>query len=621
MATLNMTLQRGAEAMINTIVRDSKSASLGEFRWLAKGLLPGLAKGFTMGARAWSAEHDFFEHTVLGTPLELDQWDKLGGTRSAIPGQAGKFIRIPGRALLFADSLFKTAIGQMEAGAFAYRLAKKEGLTGAALAKRVELLTKTRGEVIAENLAKSAPTAEMVEFFARQIARRNPDLDPANLVANRSSDAWTLAREQTAFDMAKAGGWTEQAWQQAVESARVNTFQQDLKTTAEGGNIVEDVASKLQNARFGNKLIGFFFPFVRTPFNVFRVGLRKSPLGSANLLAQATKGLYSMKNGKPYIDGHPELVRDLAEQAIAWGAFGLLFAAAQGDGDDDKKMLLITGSQPFNDTSRGQRELNTRAFGGEYVIRIGGRNGLSIPYGRLEPLATVLGVTVDTIRSIKRNGSTADNMNALWAFISGQVNNKSFLQGMQSITDLMNGRKDPGSIGSKAALQFLVPNIIRQPMRNVDDYARDTRTAGPEYQLFPTGTNAEPKISVYGEPVKKASNPLARIFFQSPLATDPTLNQTDKLLLNWNRANPEDAWAPDEPKAVYRGRDGKNVDMTAEEARKFRIAAGRLASVKLRAIVTPSNSERPTKEDVQKVRNAFEDARQEAKERMFRAKI
>ena len=95
------------------------------------------------------------------------------------------------------------------------------------------------------------------------------------------------------------------------------------------------------------------------------------------------------------------------------------------------------------------------------------------------------------------------------------------------------------------------------------------------------------------------------------------MNQTDKLLLNWNRNNPEEAWAPEDPKAVYRGRDGKNVDMTADEARRFRIAAGRLASVKLRGIVTAANAERPTKDLVQKVRNAFEDARTEAKSRMF----
>ena len=614
MATLNLTVQRGAEAMVNLILRDSKAARLGEFKFLAKGLVPGLAKGFTMAARAWSAEQDFFEHTVLGTPLELDQWDKLGGTRSAIPGAAGKFIRIPGRALLFADSMFKTAIGQMEAGAFAYRIAKKEGLKGSALSKRVETLTKTRGEVIAENLNKSKPTDEMVAYFARQLARRDASLNPDALVADHASDAWTLAREQTAYDMAQADGWTEQAWQSAVESARVNTFQQDLRTTAEGGNIVEDIASKLQNARFGNKLIGFFFPFVKTPYNVFRVGLRKSPLGSANLIAQAGKGLYSMKNGRPYLEGHPEAVRDLAEQAVTWGAVALLLGAIQGDDDDDKKMLLITGS-PEKDS--GLRALNDRAFGGSYTIRFGGRNGFYLPYGRLEPLATVLGVTTDSVRAWKRNGTLGDNMQAFWNFMVGQATNKTFLQGFQNIADLTNGRRDPVGIGVKTAMQFLVPNLIRQPMRNADDYARDTRTAPLIYQSFPTGTNAAPRIDTYAEAIKKGWNPLARIFFQSPLATDPTLNQTDKLLLNWNRNNPEEAWAPEDPKAVYRGRDGKNVDMTADEARRFRIAAGRLASVKLRGIVTAANAERPTKDLVQKVRNAFEDARTEAKSRMF----
>jgi len=617
MAALNLTVQRGAEAIVNLAMRDSKAASLGEFKWLAKGLMPGISKGFTMAARAWSAEQDFFEHTILGTPLELDQFDKIGGTRSSIPGTAGKIIRIPGRALLFADSMFKTAIGTMEAGAHAYRIAKAEGLRGGAIAKRVALLSQTRGEVISSNLSKSAPSADMVEFFARQLARRDPALSADDIVADSTSDAWTLAREQSAFDMAKKAGWTEEAWTRAVESASVNTFQQDLKTSAEGGNIAEDIASKIQNARFGNKLIGFFFPFVKTPFNVFRVGLRKSPLGSLNLVSQLGKGLYSMKNGRTYLDGHPEAVRDLAEQALAWGAFALLFAAAQGDDDDDDKWLLMTGSQPVLGTSRGQRDLNTRAFGGEYVIRIGGRNGVSIPYGRLEPIATVLGTTVDTIRAIKRNGSTGENLNALWSFMAGQMNNKSFLQGMQNVTDLAQGRKDPASIATRTGLQFLVPNLIRQPLRNIDDYARDTQTAPLAYMALPAAGNAEPKVNVYGEEVKKGSNPLARIFFQSPLATDPTLNQTDALLLNWNRENPEEAYGPEDPKAIFKGKDGKNHDMTAEEAKRFRITAGRLASAKLRGVVNAVNTKSPKAPDIDKIRKAFTDARSEAKDRIF----
>jgi len=614
---LDSTLQRGMEALVNVFVRDKKAAQLGEFKALARGILPGITKGLAMAAKAWSAEQDFYEHTVLGTPMELGQWDKLGNTSAAIPGQTGRTVRIPGRALLFADSFFKQLSGQMNVAAFAYRMAKAEGLRGQALTTRVAQLSKTRGEIVSENLPSASPSQEMVEYFARQLARRDPSLDPAALMANRSSEAWELAREQAAYDSAKNAGWTEDAWIRAVEKSKEMTFQQDLKRSSEGGNLFEDATAKLQDARFNNKLIGFFFPFVRTPYNIFRTGIRKSPIGAANFAWQAGKGFLAMKDGKAFLDGDPTLVRDMSEQLIAWTAMALIFGAVQGDDDDDDKMLLITGSQPRSEATAGLRDLNTRATGGEYVIRIGGRNGVTIPYGRFDPIATVLGTTTDLIRSIKRNGTTTENLASVWNYMVAQTNSKTFLQGIANISTILEGKSDPVGATKRTVLQALVPNIIRQPLRNLDDYVRDTKSAPATYTLFPSGDLAEPKVDVYGNEIRKGSNPVLRLFFNSALATEPVLDATDRLLMNWNRANPSMAYAPEQAKAVYKGLDGKEVEMTAEEARRFRLASGRLASVKLRAVATPARVAKPTEADIQAIRSAFSDARREVRERMF----
>ena len=614
---LDSTLQRGMEALVNVFVRDKKAAQLGEFKSLARGIMPGITKGLAMAAKAWSAEHDFYEHTVLGTPLELGQWDKLGNTRAAIPGQTGRVVRIPGRALLFADSFFKQLSGQMNVAAFAYRIAKAEGLRGQALTDRVAQLSKTRGEIVSENLSSAAPSQEMVEYFARQLARRDASLDPAALIANRSSEAWELAREQAAYDTAKNAGWTEDAWIRAVEKSKEMTFQQDLKRSNEGGSLFEDAAAKLQDARFNNQLIGFFFPFVKTPYNIFRTGIRKSPIGAANLAWQAGKGFLAMKDGKAFLDGDPTLVRDLSEQLIAWTAMALIFGAVQGDDDDDDKMLLITGSQPRSEATAGLRDLNTRATGGEYMIRIGGRNGITIPYGRFDPIATVLGTTTDLIRSIKRNGSTTENLASLWNYMVAQTNSKTFLQGIANISTILEGKSDPVGATKRTVLQALVPNIIRQPLRNLDDYVRDTKTAPATYTLLPTGNLAEPKVDVYGNEIRKGSSPVMRLFFNSALATEPVLEATDNLLMNWNRSNPSMAYAPEQAKAVYKDRNGKEVEMTAEETRRFRLASGRLASVKLRAIATPARVANPTEDDIEAVRKAFSEARRETRERMF----
>jgi RNA polymerase sigma factor (sigma-70 family) len=614
---LDTTLQRGVEGLVNVFIRDKKATQLGEFRDLYRGILPGVAKGLSLGAKAWSAEHDFFESTVLGTPLELSQWDKLGASLAAIPGKTGKTIRIPGRSLLFADSFFKQLSGQMNVGAYAYRMAKAEGLSGQALTDRIALLSKTRNEIVSQYLPSTSPSQEMVEFFARQLARRDKSLDPAAMVANRASEAWERAREQAAYDAARKDGWSEEAWVRAVETAKGNTFQEDLKTTDKGGNLLEDAAAKVQGMRANNILISLLFPFVKTPYNVFRVGIRKSPLGAANLAFQAGKGFLSMKDGKPFLEGNPTVVRDLSEQLIAWTAMALIFGAVQGDDDDDDKLLLITGSQPKNESRAGVRDLNSRATGGDYVIRIGGRNGINISYGRFDPIATTLGSTVDTIRAIKRNGTPSENMASLWNYMVAQTESKTFLTGLATIYELLDGRADLAGASKRTFLQALVPNIIRQPLRNLDDYVRDTKTAPALYTMLPKADLAEPKIDIYGNEVRKGSSPVLRLFFNSALATEPVLEATDNLLMNWNRANPSMAYAPEQAKAVYKSRSGKEVDMTAEETRRFRLASGRLASVKLRAITTPARVANPTEDDIEAVRKAFSEARRETRERMF----
>ena len=619
-AALDMTLQRGMEMMFNVLVRDAKSAQLGEFRHLMAGLRPGLAKGLRMAIKAWSAEHDFFESTVLGTPLELKGMDKLGGTRASIPGKFGRVVRTSGRALLFMDSMFKTALGQMEAGAQAYRIAKAEGLTGKALERRIAQLSKTRGEILTEYQGKVKPTREAAEYFARALARRDATLDADELLEDRTSEAWERAHEQLAYDAAKKAGWSDEAWQAAVKKARELTFQQDLLTKKQGGNTVEDAVAKLQDARTGNKLLGYLFPFVKTPYNIFRVGFRKSPLGSLNLAMQATKGLYGMKDGMPYLEAHPQLVRDLAEQAIAWTAFAFLFGAAEGDDDDDDKLILFTGSEPRKQ-SWGVRDLNARNTGGSYVVRIGGRNGIYINYGRLEPFATVLGTTVDIIRGIKRRGTSAENVAQVWDYIAATVDRQPFLEGAANLVSLFDGRDNlPGQL-KREALQAIVPNIVRQPLRNLDDYARDSRTAGMGYQMFPVGALAEKKVNPYGEEIRKGSNPIARLFFPAALQANATVSDTDRALLNWNRNNPgKKAWAPQQPDSTYKNRQGQAVQMTAAEAHRYRTIAGRRAVAKLRGIVTPMVKKNPSEKDVEDIRRAFIDARREAREIVFGAK-
>jgi hypothetical protein len=630
----DVTVQRGMEAMVNLMVKDSKSAQMGEFKWMMKGLMPGMSRGLTMAMKAWDSENDFFESTVLGTPNELHTFDKAGNIRAAIPGKFGRIVRFPGRALLFADAWFKMSIFQMEVAAQAYRQAKAEGLKGRQLADRVEMLSLTREQAINKYLQKAKPSEEMVTFFAAQISRKDDTLNAEELVADKTSVAWELSREQTAYDMAVAAGWSPRAAHFAVAKAKELTFQETLRTRREadqvandpdakevdkmkgGVSMVEDFAAKLQSARDSNQLLGIFFPFVRTPFNIFRIGLRKTPLGSGPMALSMAKGLYSMRNGKPYLEAHPTLVRDIAEQAIAWTTMMLLWSATQGDDDDDDKMLLITGSSPFGVEKRGIRDLNARATGGEYVIRIGGRNGFSFNYGRIEPFATVLGTVVDAVRSIKRRETPPEQLQSFWNYFVSQAQNKTFLQGISSISSALEGNVNPVEGTKKFLLTAWVPNIIRQPMRNFDDYVRNSKLAPPIYQSFPSGNLASPQVDVYGRDMQKGGNALVRMFVNTPLATHERLEQADRLMLNWNRENPQESYAPQPPRPVVR-RNGEDYEMTGPEYERFMRMSGKILVDSLRGRFSERQIRNPREEDIAEVKKLVDESRRKARERLF----
>jgi RNA polymerase sigma factor (sigma-70 family) len=567
---LDFTLQRGMESLVNLVYRDANAAQLGEFRYIAKGLIPGIQRGLSLAVRAWAAEADFFKSDVLNEQVEMfEHFDKGGGNRPAIPGKAGRVVRMPGRALLFMDAFFKGAIGQMEAGAAAYRIAKGEGLSGKAMEDRIN----------------------------EQVATPNSE-----------------------------------AWQRAVEKAINLTFQDPILTTEKGGGPLENAVARFNQMRSGSHILGFFFPFIRTPWNIFKIGLRKTPLGTANMFSKfAQAGFYRIKDGKPVFDSYTKAVqvRDLAEQFIAWATFAALWALTTGDDDDEKKPLLVTGSTPYGVMKKGERELWQRAYGGSYQIRVGGRNGTYFNYGRYEPIATVLGTVIDaiaTLKKIKHGATLGQTLDSLHGYFLAQAQSKTFLQGFKSLDDATT--PGDGSAGKsvfdtarRALFEALVPNLIRQPLRNLDEWVRDSRTAPASYIMAPVGALAQPKIDVYGNKVEKGENPISRLFFAAGTKSYPELQRADALLLRWNQQNPGATYAPVLPAATYKDAQGKNVQMTGEQARKFYERAGHRAAQMLRTQITQRQVEHPKEEDVKTIRNIFEEAHAQIKREMFPARV
>lgn len=571
-------IQRWMEAAFNTVVGSPGGATFGEYRWLSKLLAGAWAPALRHARLAWETEESFFEADVLRDPSQIGEpIDKLGGSgkRASIPGTAGRIIRMPGRALLFMDTLFKGVIGHVEVGAQAYRIARSEGLKGAAMDSRIRSLI---------NLPGSA------------------------------------------------------AWLGAVEKARELTFTTPLRRHSQGGGTAEAIVKTVQDLRSNKRALGnagafalgWIFPFIQTPFNIFRAGLRRTPLGLAGIGAQLLRsGFYQWRLDEdkrvPFSQNYSRarLVRDLTDQTIAWLVVGLLWAISEGDDDDDDKPLLVTGGRPFGLTREGERSLLDRTEGGSFQLRIGKRdqNPIYVDFGRMDPMATTLATTTDAVRAVKRvrDGTTLrEEMGKLFNFALDQAKDKTFLKGLEKIHSALNG--DAPLVGVRDIIQGIVPNLIRQPLRNLDDYVRNTKTAPWYYHALPMGAYAEPRFDLYGQPIEKAGTPLEgalgqpvdrllRVVADTGLRPKPVRPLADTALVEWNREHPEEPYFPSRNSiTTFKDALGQKRDLTREQIANLERMGGLRFGLRTGTELTPGEAALPTPDSIQTITRARADA-------------
>ncbi|RRK02384.1 hypothetical protein Ga0100230_004310 [Opitutaceae bacterium TAV3] len=568
-AALDMTLQRGVEAMLNAGLSvigrgDASAPQLGEFSWMMRGIAPGVSRAWARALKAFDAEAAMFENDVLNRQISMDL-GKVEAPRAAISGKLGRVVRIPGRMLLFQDEFFKGLIGQMQAGAEAYRIAKREGLSGEGMERRIQGLVNLPGS---------------------------------------------------------------EAWVRAVAKARDLTFQNDFDENTYVGRVGQAVQG------FRQKWPGmrYIIPFLRTVLNIFATGARKSPLGLANMAGRFVQGGFyrigksGLMEGRPY--ERPEMIKHAAEQLIAWSLLLVIAGAAEGDDDDDEKTLLITGSRPYNPAKRGVAELEARTGQSAYTVRIGDRQ---VAYGRYEPLSTMLGLTVDMIKAVKqRNRRDGAAMYGTMArAISENVTSKTFAQGLGDLQKIVS---DPERALTDWGANFAaswVPNIARQVARNADGKVRETSIEAEPGKLgarFVEGVVkrvapmvAEQKVDVWGRPMNKAGNALSRQVVPGAAGEIPSaMQRVDRMLLKWNAAHPDEAYAPASAWRRVRLSDGSHYYMSDSEQKEFRERSGKAAAQILAGI--PLNMSNPSERDIEKVKNAFSLARKRVRLQMFAGK-
>lgn len=545
-AVYELGMKRFAEASLNLLFRKDDAASFGEFPVVAKAIFNSgaLADAITRAKLAWDREI-----------LTAD--GKIEACRAAISGRKGRIIRIPGRALRFADEFSKALIAPAEAAAFAYREAKAQKLNEAETRRHI-------GQALA---------------------------DPGSAARQYG--------EQRAMEL---------------------TFQENP------GRAVNALIRISEDGGCAGWIVKYALPFKKTPYNILRQGVRKSPLGALNLMYETGKAAL----GKRKIDNG--FIQHAAEQLLAWGAFLSLCGMA----DDDDETPFLTGSSPDYGSAEQKFKIDKIP---PYSIRLG---GTYFSYKRIEPLASMLAVMADgvqALREAKKSGDWDRAYDRMLRCVKQVVSEKTFLSSLGELNKLM---EEPERNFGRAATNFAaswMPNIVRQTVNSFDDTVRDhkSRSRGMEWwkdQFDITVSSAgivraAPKIDYFGREITKeeflGAAPLDAMFRLvlpvNPVNPDKNMDDAERLIWNYNRKMPDKPYYPDVPDYYFR-RNGKTLYFTGEDYQQFARESGQMAHKRILGAIRSGRLrvENPGTPDIILIRKFYQDCRKLVRDRMYRQK-
>jgi hypothetical protein len=423
---------------------------------------------------------------ALGKSIDFDPLGKGSKSidRNAI-NTLGTVVNLPARGLLTGDELFKQLAFRRAARLKAGMEAINAGITDSkGITKYVEdklnKIVALNGQAMSQEALIREGTKQAdelglvgVAFAEKRVAHIKKYVDD-----NFDEDASNLAAY-------------------ALEEAKYFTHTREL----EEGSLGKQIQNITKNYAFAR----FVLPFVRTPSNLLSFALERTPLSASFKIPGTNKRL-----NVPGLRSEAEALqkglasKDPVIKAAAQGKVVTSFATAglfyEMVFNNNNTLPLITGGGPKDER---QKKILEETGWRPYSIKI---DGTYYSYQRLDPIATLLGVSADMSELMKENieANEADLEHvgiAVATALSRNVANKSYLAGIQLWADAL---KDPERFGERLGRNYsssFVPNVLSQ-MQDYDKQSmREVRSiADAVLKKLPNGRDMlDPKRNILGE--------------------------------------------------------------------------------------------------------------------------
>ncbi|CAH2405261.1 hypothetical protein [Mesorhizobium ventifaucium] len=273
----------------------------------------------------------------------------------------------------------------------------------------------------------------------------------------------------------------------AVREAQMTTFQQDLNYEVTFGG---SIGRTMQNARKTAPILAIVMPFVKTPVNVIRYGIKLTPG-----LNVAQKEFRDALMGKVGAEAQAHAIGQMAMGSMFMGLAANLAANDQftGYGPTDYKLkqeLLSTGWKPYSVTWMGED---------------GKRQYFQL--GRFDPASTAMGLVADIVALQRKNPDQdrSDLIMAVAVAVAKNLGEKTFLLNLNNAMDaaLDPENKLPKFLGRTAGSMLPMSSLMRG--HNPDPYLREARTlVDNAIRGVPGLSDTLPlSMDVWGDPIER----------------------------------------------------------------------------------------------------------------------
>lgn len=273
----------------------------------------------------------------------------------------------------------------------------------------------------------------------------------------------------------------------SIREAQTVTFQQDLNyDTTIGGNIGRGIQSFRKSA----PALSIILPFVKTPVNVIRYGIKLTP--GLNMAQKEFRDAILGKVGTE-AQAHAMGQMSLASMFGGIAAHLALSGTLTGAGPDDyrlKQELMATGWKP-------------------YSVRWRDENG-DLKYftlGRFDPQGMAFGLVADIVENMRKNPEAdySSHMTAVAVAVAKNLGDKTFLLNLNTA---MEAFLDPEArlgkwLGRTTGSMLPASSLMRG--MNPDPYLREARTFMDSLiRGIPGASETLPiAMDVFGDPIER----------------------------------------------------------------------------------------------------------------------